>query len=77
MNFELIPKNPMTASWDLEGSIITFSKGSHIRAKGVVLNSRVKYGGSIQHTVQVIDDNPLIDSGIVLIDNSCIHQEQE
>lgn len=39
-------------SWNLEGSII-IAKYLGVSVKGLVVNSRVKYGGKIQHTVEL------------------------
>lgn len=45
-------------NWNLEGSIIVAKYLGDIFIKGLVIESRVKYGGKIQHTVNL--ESPVV-----------------
>jgi hypothetical protein len=47
----------MRTSWQLEGQRVEGKYLNEIPFTGIVTNSRVKYGGKIQHTVSL--DEPL------------------
>lgn len=44
-------------SWNLEGHVVSGQYLDHIPVRGVVVESRVKYGGRVSHTIQL--DSPI------------------
>lgn len=49
--------------WDLEGKRVTGRYVGEVLVEGVVESSRVKYGGTVQHTVKL--DQPVEIFGVV------------
>jgi hypothetical protein len=45
-------------NWNLEGSVIVAKYLGEVSIKGLVVESRVKYGGKVQHTVDL--ETPVI-----------------
>lgn len=49
--------------WDLEGKRVAGKYIGEVAVEGVVISSRVKYGGVVQHTVKL--DHPVEIFGVV------------
>jgi hypothetical protein len=65
--------------WNLEGQIVRGEYFGH-KVEGVVTLSRVKYGGSVQHTVDLFFPITMFGqerTTVLLDDNEVVHVEYE